>query len=62
MITDNTADLITDNMMIRTSLSYQLAPAKIDVAESMGVSSSVYVFTFILALYRSDNNIYTSWK
>ena len=45
------------NKMIPTSLSYQLAPAKTVVAESIGVNSSVYVLILILALYRSDNNI-----
>ena len=40
-----------------TSLSYQLAILKTGQAESMGVSSSVYVFTRILELYLRDSKL-----
>lgn len=42
-----------------TSLSYQFAALCTGTAESTGVSSSVYVFTRIRLLNRSDKRLYT---
>ena len=43
-----------------TSLSSQLAEEKTAVAESMGVSSSAYVFTLTLTLYTILSRLYTT--
>ena len=42
---------------MHTSLSAQIADLNSGVTESIGVNSSVYVFTRIRVLYRIDNKL-----